>query len=107
MQIVVQKTKTVNENPNNNYDSIHKSQHFLILCLNAIGSQQEISTTRLINYLLNLLDHITNHDFTYLPWHNLSTWANELKKIKMFTKKQPQKLCMSNLYFIYIMAYNF
>ncbi len=24
------KIKTINENPNNNYDSIHKSQHFLI-----------------------------------------------------------------------------
>jgi hypothetical protein len=49
-QIVVLKTKTINENPNNNYDSINKSQHFFIHCLNTIRSQQEISTTRVIIY---------------------------------------------------------
>jgi hypothetical protein len=65
------------KNPNNNYDSIHKNQHFLICCLNTIGSQQEISTARVINYLLNLPNLITDHDFTYLPWYSLSTWANE------------------------------
>jgi hypothetical protein len=23
------------------------------------------------------MDHITNYDFTYIPWYNLSTWVNE------------------------------
>jgi hypothetical protein len=32
------------------------------------------------NYLLNLLDHITDHDFTYIPWYSLSTWVNEQEK---------------------------
>jgi hypothetical protein len=29
------------------------------------------------------MDHITNYDFTYIPWYNLSTWVNEheIKKI--------------------------
>jgi hypothetical protein len=39
LQIVVQKTKTINKNSNNNYNSIHKSWHLLICCLNIIGSQ--------------------------------------------------------------------
>ncbi len=29
---------------------------------------------------MNLLNHITNHDFTYIPWYSLSTWANEQEK---------------------------
>ncbi len=41
LQIVIQKTKTINENPNNNYNSIDKSQCLFICCLNTIGGQQE------------------------------------------------------------------
>jgi hypothetical protein len=39
-----------------------------ICCLNTIESQQEISTTKEINYLLNLPNHKTSHDFIYIPW---------------------------------------
>jgi hypothetical protein len=50
------------------YDFIDKSSHLLTQCLNTIGSQQEKSITKVINYLLNLLNIITNYDFTYIPW---------------------------------------
>jgi hypothetical protein len=36
--------------------------------------------TQAIGYLLTLLDHITDHDFTYIPWYSLSTWVNEQEK---------------------------
>jgi hypothetical protein len=80
LQIVLQKIKTIKENSNNNYDSIDKSRLLLIRCLNTIGSQQEILATSAISYLLNLLDHKTNHDFIYIPWYSLSTWPNEQEK---------------------------
>jgi hypothetical protein len=52
----------------------------MIHCLNKIGSQQEISMTKAISYLLNLLDHKIDHDFIYIPWHSLSAWVNEQEK---------------------------
>ncbi len=79
-QIVVQKTKIINEISNNNYDSIDKSWHFLIHCLNTIGSQQKILATKAISYLLNLPYHKTDHDFTYIPWYNLLARVNEQEK---------------------------
>ncbi len=51
----------------NSYDLIDKSWHLIIRCLNKIGSQQEILTTRMVSYLLNLLDHIIDYSFTYVP----------------------------------------
>jgi hypothetical protein len=45
--------------------------------LNTIGSQQEILATRIINYLLNLLNHIINYDFAYIPWYILLAWVKE------------------------------
>ncbi len=59
------KKPTKNESPNNNYKLIDKSQHLLICCLNTIGNKQEISTTKVITYLLNLPNLITDHGFTY------------------------------------------
>jgi hypothetical protein len=79
LQIVVQKTFTIIENTNL-YDLIDKSQRLIIICLNTIGSQQEISTTRVVSYLLNLPYHIIDYDFTYIFWYNLSTWVKEDKK---------------------------
>ncbi len=81
------KNKKINENSNNNYDSTNKSRYLFICCLNTIGSKQEISTTRAISYLLNLPDHIIDHDFIYIPWYNLSAWANEQEKNQMFKTK--------------------
>jgi hypothetical protein len=49
-------------------------------CLNIIGSQQEISATRAVSFLLNLPNHIIDYNFTYLPWYNLSTWVKEKKE---------------------------
>jgi len=57
--------------------TIDKSQHLIIMCLNTIGSQQEISTTRTVSYLWNLPYHITNYDFTYILWYNLLAWVKE------------------------------
>jgi hypothetical protein len=76
LQIVVQKIETMNKNKNS-YGQINKSCHLFIQCLNPIGSQQEISTIKAISYLLNLLDHITIYDCTYILWYNLLTWVNE------------------------------
>ncbi len=68
-----------NNNSKNNYientksyDSINKSR-----CLNTIRNQQEILATRAISYLLNLPDHITNYDFTYIFWSSLLAWVKE------------------------------
>jgi fatty acid desaturase len=36
--------------------------------------------TETIGYSLNLPNHIINHDFTYIPWYNLSSWTNEYEK---------------------------
>ncbi len=55
--------------------------------LNTIGSKQEISTTKVVTYLLNSPNHIIDHGFTYnlgiicQPW-----WMNK-KKIKKFKMK--------------------
>ncbi len=76
LQIVVQKASTIIENTNL-YDLIDKSQCLIIICLNIIGSQQEISTTRAISYLLNLPYHIIDYDFTYILWYNLLAWVKE------------------------------
>ncbi len=76
LQIVVQKTLTIIENTNL-YDSIDKSQCFIIICLNTIESQQETSTTRVVSYLLNLSYHITNYNFTYILWYNLLAWVKK------------------------------
>ncbi len=67
---------TIIENTNL-YDLIDKSQHLIIICLNTIGNQQEILATRGVSYLLNLPDHITNYDFTYILCYNLSAWVKE------------------------------
>jgi hypothetical protein len=74
LQIVVQKTPTIIENTNA-YESIDKSQCLIIRCLNRTGGQQEILVTRAINYLLNMLDHIIDYDFTYIPWYIWLTWV--------------------------------
>jgi len=76
LQTIVQKTSQIIENTNL-YDLIDKSQHLIIICLNTIGSQQEISTTRAISYLLNLPYHIIDDDFTYILWYNLLAWVKE------------------------------
>jgi hypothetical protein len=80
LQIVVYTIKTLKKNSNNNYDSIDESQLLFICCLNTIESQQEISTTKEINYLLNLPNRKTSHDFIYIPWYSLLPWANEQEK---------------------------
>ncbi len=67
LQIVVQKIRTMNKNKNS-YDLINKSCQLFIWCLNRIGGQQEILATKTINYLLNLSDHITIYDSTYIHW---------------------------------------
>ncbi len=67
LQIAIQKTTKIIENTNS-YDSINKSRHLIIRCLNTIGSQQKILTTRAISYLLNMSNHITNYKFIYIPW---------------------------------------
>ncbi len=64
---------------------IDKSQCLIIRCLNTIGNQQEISTTRTISYLLNLPNHIIDYDFIYIPWYNLLAWVKEKNKIKCKT----------------------
>jgi hypothetical protein len=76
LQISIKFFETINNNTNL-YDLINKSHHLLIWHLHTIGSQQEISTTKAIIYLLNLPYHITNYDFTYIPWYSLLTWVNE------------------------------
>jgi hypothetical protein len=75
LQIVVQKIETINKETNS-YD-IDKSHHLIIRCLNIIGSQQEISTTKAINYLLNLPNHLIDYNFTFIPWYSLSSWVNK------------------------------
>jgi hypothetical protein len=49
------------------YNLIDKNRCLIIRSLNTIGNQQEILTTRIISYLLNLQDHITDYNFTYIP----------------------------------------
>jgi hypothetical protein len=73
LQIIVQTTKIINSN----YNSIYKSWHLLICCLNTVGSQQEISTTRPVSYFFNLPNHKSDHDFIYLPWYSLLAWMDE------------------------------
>ncbi len=48
--------------------------------INTKEIHKKILATRTISYSLNLLDHITDHDFTYIPWYNLSSWENEKEK---------------------------
>jgi hypothetical protein len=55
------------------YNLIDKSGQLIIWCFNTIGSQQKILSIKIISYLLNLLGHITNYDFTYILWYSLST----------------------------------
>ncbi len=39
------------------------------------------STKKLaIGYLLNLSNHIIDHDFNYIPWYSLLAWANGQEK---------------------------
>ena len=57
--------------------TIFQSHHLLIKCLNTIGSQQEISATRALNFLLKYPNHITNYKFTYIQRYNLSFWIQE------------------------------
>jgi len=40
----------------------------------------KILTIKAIGYLLNLSNHIIDHDFNYIPWDSLSTWANGQEK---------------------------
>jgi len=86
LQIVVKKIITINKDTNS-YDVINKSHHLIIQCLNTSGSQQEISSTKAISYLLNLLDHLINYNFTFIPWYNLSSWVNK-HEIKEVNKKK-------------------
>ncbi len=84
LQIVVRKIVTINKDTNS-YDVIDKSHRLIIQCLNTIGSQQEISSTKTISYLLNLLD--IDYNFTFIPWYNLSSWLNK-HEIKEVNKKK-------------------
>jgi hypothetical protein len=65
------------------YDLIDKSQRLIIICLNTIGSQQEILATRAVSYFLNLPNHIIDYDFTYIPWYNLLTWVTKEEEEKL------------------------
>jgi hypothetical protein len=51
-----------------------------------IGSQQEILVTKTISYLLNLSNHLTDYNFTFIPWYSLSSWVNK-HEIKEVNKK--------------------
>ncbi len=51
----------------------------IIQSLNTIDSQQEISSTRGISYLMKFPDHITNVYFSIIPWYSLSMRILELE----------------------------
>jgi hypothetical protein len=45
----------------------------MFLCsLNAIGSQQKILAIRAINYSMKFSAHITNVQFSIIPWYSLA-----------------------------------
>jgi hypothetical protein len=81
LQIVVQKTQTINKDKL--FDVIDKSHHLIIRCLNMIGSQQEILVTKAISFFFNLSNHLTNYNFTFIPWYSLTSWVNkhEIKEV--------------------------
>ncbi len=88
LQIAIQKIATTNL-----YDLIDKNRHLIIRCLNIIGSQQEILATRAVSFLLNLLDHIIDYDFSYIPWYNLSNWVKEKEeKLQNIHIKKPNNI---------------
>ena len=53
---------------------LERSRQLLIWFLNTIGSQQEILATRAISYLMRFPDHITNIQFSTIPWYSLLMW---------------------------------
>jgi len=77
LQIIVQKIKTINEIPNNNYRQKLTSPHKLFKYNRKSKTKKAI---RAIGYLLNLSKHIIDHDLNYMPWYSLSTWANGQEK---------------------------
>jgi hypothetical protein len=44
-------------------------------------------TSKVDSDLLNLLDHIIDYDFTYIPWYSLLTWVNEQENKDMNQNK--------------------
>jgi len=79
MKIGVQKTQETYSKTNSN-DHLEKIYCLVIQSLNTIGSQQEISSTRAISYLMKFLNHVTNVYFSTIPWYSLSTWILEHEK---------------------------
>jgi hypothetical protein len=64
LQIAMQKIETIN-NDINLHDLINKNYRALIWCWNTIENQQEILVTKVINYLLNLLNCIIHYMISY------------------------------------------
>jgi hypothetical protein len=47
-----------------------------------------MSTTKALSYLSNLPNHLTNYDFTYIPWYSLLAWVQEEKKTHNIQKEE-------------------
>jgi hypothetical protein len=79
LQVVVQKIEsTFTESHSKKH--LKRSRQMLIRSLNTIGSQQEISATRATSYLMKFPDHITNVQFSTIPWYSLAMWFLEQEK---------------------------
>jgi hypothetical protein len=79
LQVVVQKIESM-FTESNSKEHLEMSRQMLIHSLNTIGSQQEISTTRATSYLMKFSDHITNVQFSTIPWYSLAMWFLEQEK---------------------------
>jgi hypothetical protein len=79
VKIGVQKIQETYSKTNSN-DHLEKIHCLIIRSFNTIGFQQEISSTRIISYLMKLPNHITNVYFSTIPWYSLSTWILEHEK---------------------------
>jgi hypothetical protein len=80
LQVVVQKNEST-FTKSHSKEQLERSRQMLIRSLNTIGSQQEISATRATSYLMKFPNHITNVQFSTIPWFSLAMWFFGTRKI--------------------------
>ena len=80
---LVQKAIETSDNQTTSENSIEKARKLVLRCYNSLASQQELSGTQVIAYLMDSGDHYTGHTFVNIFLIGIERYLqNELNQVK-------------------------
>ena len=80
---LVQKAIETSDNQSTSENSIEKARKLVLRCYNSLASQQELSGTQVIAYLMDSGDHYTGHTFVNIFLIGIERYLqNELNQVK-------------------------